>query len=147
LFFAVLLTAWYGGFRPALIAVLFGVFSADYFIVPPRRSFGLSGVDQFAELGLYLSVSVCVATLGGLMRRSILKVGQTLGALAQTEERLRLTLRFSGLAVWSWGFGPDTIEADENCSVLFGLPIGQFPQTRAGFAALLYPDDRERFQR
>ena len=147
LFFAVLLTAGYGGFRPALIAVLLGVFSANYFIVPPRGSFGLSGVDQFAELGLYLGVSVGVATLGGLMRRNILKVGQTLGALAQTEERLRLTLRFSGLAVWSWGFGPDMIEADENCSVLFGLPIGQFPQTRAGFAALLHPDDRERFQR
>src|ERR1035441_38272 len=49
LFFAVLLTAWYGGFRPALIAVLLGVFSANYFIVPPRGAFGLSGVDQFAE--------------------------------------------------------------------------------------------------
>jgi PAS domain S-box-containing protein len=68
-------------------------------------------------------------------------------ALAQTEERLRLTLRSSGLAVWSWDIAANTIESDENCCVLFGLRIGQFPRTVEGFGALVHPDDRERVHR
>src|SRR5277367_4454526 len=47
LLFAVLLTAWYGGVWPALLAVVLGVFSADYFIVQPRGSFGLEGAGQY----------------------------------------------------------------------------------------------------
>jgi len=66
--------------------------------------------------------------------------------LAQSEERLRLTLRSSGMAVWDWEIPSNVITADENCAVLFGLPIGQFPKTVEGFAALVHPDDRERVQ-
>ncbi len=67
--------------------------------------------------------------------------------LAQTEERLRLTLRSSGVAVWSWDIVSNIVEADENSSVQFGLPIGQFPKNVEGFAAMVHPDDRERVQR
>ena len=67
-------------------------------------------------------------------------------ALAQSEERLRLTLHSSELAVWSWEIAPNVVTADENCSVQFGLPIGEFPKTVEGFAALVHPDDRERIQ-
>lgn len=67
-------------------------------------------------------------------------------ALARVEERLRLTLRSSGVAVWSWDIPANRIEADENCSIQFGFLIGQFPQTVEGFAACVHPDDRDRVQ-
>jgi len=67
-------------------------------------------------------------------------------ALAQSEERLRLTLRSSGVAVWTWEIAQNVIEADENCSVQFGLPVGQFPKTVEGFSACVHPGDRERVQ-
>jgi PAS domain S-box-containing protein len=66
--------------------------------------------------------------------------------LAETEERLRLTLRSAKMAVWSWHIGPNIIEADENSSVLFGLRIGEFPKTVEGLAALVHPDDRNHVQ-
>ena len=67
-------------------------------------------------------------------------------ALAQTEERLRLTLKSTGIAVWTWNVAANSIEADENCSILFGLPIGEFPKTVEGFSAMVHPDDRARVQ-
>ncbi len=67
-------------------------------------------------------------------------------ALAQSEERLRLTLRASGVAVWTWNIAENAIEADEHCSVQFGLPIGEFPKTVEGFSAMVHPEDRERVQ-
>jgi PAS domain S-box-containing protein len=62
--------------------------------------------------------------------------------LAQTEERLRLTLHSSGIAVWNWEIASNTITADENSALMFGLPIGQFPQTVEEFAAMVHPEDR-----
>jgi PAS domain S-box-containing protein len=65
---------------------------------------------------------------------------------ALAEERLRLTLRSSGVAVWSWEIASNVITADENCAIQFGLPPGEFPKTVEGFAALIHPDDRGRIE-
>jgi PAS domain S-box-containing protein len=132
LLFAVLATAWYGGVWPALLAVVIGGFSADYFLVLPRGSFGIAGAEQYVDLARYLAVGVGIAVLGGAMQAKSLggirKLQSARDALAETEERLRLTLRSSGVAVWSWDIAANIVEADENCSVQFGLPMGQFPK-------------------
>ena len=147
---AVLVTAWYGGGRPALLALILGVLSTDYFVIPPPGEFGLKGKDAFIELVLYSSIGLGIVVIGGPVRasnqRMIRKLRQTREALSQTEERLRLTIQSTGIAVWNWEIAPDVITADQNCSTLFGLPPGEFPRTIPGFAALLHPEDRDRVQ-
>ncbi len=64
--------------------------------------------------------------------------------LTRSEERLRLALSSSGIAVWSWEIAPDIIEGDESCSLLFGVPVGQFPRTLEAVIQLIRPDDRGR---
>ncbi len=64
-------------------------------------------------------------------------------ALLQSEERLRLTLGYSGIGVWSWEIAPDLVVADENCSVLFGLSRGQFPKSIHDCSQLVHPDERK----
>ena len=76
--------------------------------------------------------------------RFLRSLEQAQQALAESQERLSLTLRSPQIAVWSWEIVRNAITADDNCSVLFGLPLGQFPQTVEAFAALLHPDDRAR---
>ena len=99
---------------------------------------------------LYLGVGVGIAVLGKVLRAAprerIQKLEQARSALAQTEERLRLALHSSGIGVWSWDIAQNIIEADENCAVLFGLPMSLFPKTVEGFVARVHPDDRERVQ-
>jgi PAS domain S-box-containing protein len=74
-------------------------------------------------------------------------VQQTRDALARSEERLRLTLHSSRVGVWTWDIASNVITADENCSLLFGFPPGEFPKTVEAFAALVHPGDRERVRR
>jgi K+-sensing histidine kinase KdpD len=45
-FLAMLLTAWYGGMWPALLAVILGALCADYFLMPPRGSLGHYGMAR-----------------------------------------------------------------------------------------------------
>src|SRR3984957_16834932 len=150
LLFAVLLAAWYGGVWPALLAVVLGIFSADYFLVLPRGSFGLTGAEQYIDLALYLAVGVGIAVLGGAMQseslRTIRKLQKAQDALAQAEERLRLTLRSSGIGVWNWNIAPNVVEADEHCSVLFGVDCAELPKTLEEFGTFVHPDDRARVQ-
>ena len=63
--------------------------------------------------------------------------------LEASEERLRLTLHSSGMAIWSWEIGPNIVTADENGCVQFGRHASGFPKTIEEFAMALHPDDRE----
>jgi PAS domain-containing protein len=138
------------GGRAALVAVAGGIFLADYFVIRPLCSFGFKGATQYIDLAFYLVVGTGIAVLGGIMHAAhlanIRKFQQVRKDLAQSEERLRFTLRSSGLAVWTSNLAENKVESDENYAILFGLPVGQFPQTDEGFAACLHPDDRERVQ-
>jgi PAS domain S-box-containing protein len=151
LLFAVLVTASFGGVWPALLAVLLGSFSADYFVVEPRGSLGLTGADEYVTWALYWLVGIGIALLGGAMRTarlaSVQKLLKARTELELSEDRLRLALRASGIAVWDWEFASNVISGDENCSSMFGLPLGEFPKTIDEFAAFVHPDDRERVQR
>src|SRR5580692_9166579 len=97
LLFAVLLTAWFGGRRPALAAVTLGVFSADYFLIAPRGRLLFENAAQFAGLALYMGVGVGIALLGGSMVAASLSSRQKLQRgrqdRAQTEELPRLPSR------------------------------------------------------
>jgi PAS domain S-box-containing protein len=151
LLFAVLLTASFGGVWPALLAVLLGSLSADYFVVEPRGSLGLTGADEYVSWAIYWLLGIGIALLGGAMRAArltnALKLLETRKELEQSEERLRLTLQSSGIAVWDWEFTSNVVSGDENCSIMFGFPMGQFPKTIEEFATSVHPDDRERVQR
>jgi PAS domain S-box-containing protein len=83
LFFAVLLTAWYGGFGPALVAVVIGALTADYFLIPLRGSFRVKGRDQLLGLILYLTVGFGIALLGGAMQAARRKAGASASAYAR----------------------------------------------------------------
>ncbi len=90
LFFAVLVTAWYGGFGPALAAVVLGTLSSTYFLIPPRGSFGVEGSDQLVGLALYVAIGFGIATLGGAMRSAQQSVQLTKSAERESEERFHL---------------------------------------------------------
>ena len=151
LLFAVLLTAWYGGVGPALAAVMLGGLSADCFLLPARVGSGFNGAARFVELSFYLTAGIGIAVHAGVLqaafRKAIRKLHQAREALADTEERLRLTLRCSGVAVWSWDIARDVVEADDNCCVLFGLPLGKFPIPVEGSMALVHREDIARVRK
>jgi PAS domain S-box-containing protein len=148
LFFAIVLTAWYGGFWPAVSAVILGAFAADYFLLPPLHNFGLVGSVQIVKMAAYVALGIGIACLGGSMHAAPLvaieKLRQVRETLARTQERSQLALRASGIGVWSRDLAANVIERDENSDHLFGLRPGGVPSGREGFISMVHPDDRDR---
>jgi PAS domain S-box-containing protein len=140
LFLAVLLTAWYGGAAPALVSVILGALSADYFLLPPRGSFLLGGQAEYLGMAIYISVGIGIALIGGAMHAApaanVRRLHQARDALAQT-----------GTGVWLWNVTKDIIDADQRCLELFGFQKGQSPRTAGDFIATMHPEDRPHVER
>ena len=100
IFFAILLTAWYGGFRPALAAVILGALSANYFVMPPRGSFAVEGSDQKVGLVLYCSTSLGIALLGGVMHAARRKAEAS--AQAERRQAALIDQTYDAVLVWNW---------------------------------------------
>jgi len=87
LFPAVLLSAWYGGLRPALLAVALSALVAWYFFLTPRFSLELKSVEEMIGLSVFMMVGVAIAYLGGLMNAAQHEAGRNAGVITETEQR------------------------------------------------------------
>src|SRR5262247_1914085 len=72
-FAAVAITAWYGGFAPALVATVLAYLAADWFFVPPRFEFNWphGNLDEFMALMAFLFSSLAIAYTSKLMRQAL----------------------------------------------------------------------------
>ena len=118
LFFAILLTSWYGGIRPALLAAALGGLSADYFLLSPRGSFAVHGLDQQVGLAVYLAVSLGIALLGGAMQSARRKSES--GAREARRQAAVIDQAYDAILVWDWN-GPITFW-NRGAERLYGIP-------------------------
>jgi len=109
-YLAVLITAYYGGGRPALTAVVLGAVALDFFLLPPRLSFSLASPDQHVGMGLYLITGLGIALLAGSMHAAQwalraandeleTRIGARTRELAEANEQLRAAEERSRLLV------------------------------------------------
>ena len=61
--------------------------------------------------------------------------------LALTELSLAATERLAHVGSWQWNIGSDSVEWSDELYRIYGVAKGDFPQTYAGFAARVHPDD------
>jgi len=66
---AVVLSAWYGGFGPAMVTSLGSVLILDYFFIPPLHSLELGWADIF-RLTVFGTVALLTSTLSARLRRA-----------------------------------------------------------------------------
>jgi len=72
-FAAVAITAWYGGFAPAVVATVLAYFAADWFFVSPRFELNLphTNLDEFMSLMAFLFSSLAIAYTSKIMRQAL----------------------------------------------------------------------------
>jgi PAS domain S-box-containing protein len=150
LFLAVLLTARYGGFGPALVAVVVGALAADYFLIPPRGSFSVEGRDQLLGLILYLAVGLGTALLGGVMQAAERKAEASAEAarhqavlIQESEERVNLALESAQMGSWDLDLIHDTAVRSLRHDQIFGYPLPRPEWGSEIFLAHVLPEDRE----
>ena len=99
LFFAVLIVAGYAGRGPALLATVLGAVASARFLLPPRDSFAVHGVENQAGLVLYLTIGLGIAILGGALQTARRRAEADADEAARQRERSQITLASIGDAV------------------------------------------------
>src|ERR1700759_2079754 len=73
---AIIFTAWFGGFGPALMAIVFALLAFHYYLAFPTNSFSWKpdlmalGISEVSRLILFLFTSVFVAFMISAQRRT-----------------------------------------------------------------------------
>ena len=106
LFLAVLVSAWFGGREPALVATVLGAASAAFLLLPAVSANSFQDTRMVAGLGFYLLVATGIAALGGRMHGARLRAERDMAAQRraesarrESEERFRLFMEnLPGLA-------------------------------------------------
>jgi signal transduction histidine kinase len=86
---AVLFSAWYGGFGPALMVSVLAVLAVDYYLIPPVRHMVPSDPADLAPLTLFVLLSIFVSRLTGSLRESEARSTATARELEHTNARLQ----------------------------------------------------------
>jgi PAS domain S-box-containing protein len=94
LYFAVLLSAWYGGVGPALAALGLGALAEIHFLLPPRGGWWVTGLDQMIGLGQFIAVGTGIALIGGAMMSARRSAERSLRAERATNNRATLLKEF-----------------------------------------------------
>lgn len=102
-FFAVLVTAWYGGLRPALAALVLGALGEDFFLLSPRGSLRLTSLEEQLGLGLFLFTGLGISLLAGALHAARQRAESNAEALQHHAKLIDQT--YDPILVWEWN-GP-----------------------------------------
>nr|WP_261341240.1 PAS domain S-box protein [Fimbriiglobus ruber] len=69
----VLVTAWYGGWKPAVVAVVLGYLASDYLFIRPRWGLGFESIEHVVGTVFYVGVSVIGIVLSEQVRAARLR--------------------------------------------------------------------------
>jgi PAS domain S-box-containing protein len=88
---AILISAWYGGVGPGLLAVTLSVASIDLFLTPRRHSLQLVLIDDVLYVAVFAVSALIVTWITGAQRRTEVALRTAHGDLTANLEELRRT--------------------------------------------------------
>ena len=120
---AVVFTARFLGFGPAVLCTFSSALVLDYFVFRPRLGIGVSG-NEFERVGIFVLISVLVAGLARQRLRAETRadeVRQQLAAIVTSSEDAILSITVEGI-VTSWNRGAETLYGYSEAEIM-GRPL------------------------
>ncbi len=143
---AVLVSAWYGGLRPGLLATALGAAGGLYLAGPSAGA----AVGPAAPL-LFVAIGLAASLLCGALHAARVRAEDRQRALERAEAELRknrdifrLVHTIAKIGHWEWDSLTDENRWSTEIEALYGVPPGQFKGNYEAWARLVHPDDLAR---
>jgi PAS domain S-box-containing protein len=142
--FAVLVSAWWGGWGAGLLATTLCALAGAAFFLPPRGDWHISLAADAIHLLAFIFTGVAISAIAEALHRAVWRERQQTEALRVSEERLRLAVQATEDAVWDWDLANDTLGWSPAVAERFGWPEAQ-PGTDADWwKERVHAEDRAR---
>ena len=86
-FAAVMVSAWYGGLGPGLLATALSTLAINYFLVEPLYSLDIPNLGTLARLGVFVMAAILINSLNAAQRVAQRRAEANLQALRESEAR------------------------------------------------------------
>ncbi|MBI4904003.1 MAG: PAS domain S-box protein, partial [Acidobacteria bacterium] len=96
---AVLIAAWFGGFRPAVLSIVLSTLAADYLFIPPVKSLVMPNAGDQITLLIFVVVGFGMALLSDAQRRAVERAKRAENSERVERQRFETTLASIGDAV------------------------------------------------
>lgn len=97
---AVMVSSWYGGIGPGLLATVLAAVTSKYFFVPPLYSLALSSYNIVGLVNFVL-VALLISTLNAALRSANQQAEVALAKLRASEERYRRLIDTANEGIWT----------------------------------------------
>ena len=131
LFGAVAVAAWYGGYRPAVLAVALGYLACDYLFTQPRGAFGFYIPRNLVGLLAYLVSCGIIVGFAEATRTAQRRSLQNQQAADERREWLRTTLASIGDAVIATDASGKVIFSERRGPKIDGMETRRSPRAAA----------------
>jgi PAS domain S-box-containing protein len=143
-YLAVVVSSWYGGLRPGIVATILSMLAISYFFVPPIHSLVITDVSDILQLVVFGVVALIISLLNEDLRVNKCRVEQLSQQLLQeSSEQLGMALTAARMGMWDWNLLTGEITWSPEHEQLFGLAPGSFDGRYATFHQRLHPADRD----
>ena len=132
---AVIVSAWYGGIWPSLLAMALSSLCFTYLVASPPGTTGVAPEDKTRLLRF-----VFLSLLASFFQGSLRKAEQASRSVCQ---RLSFALDATGMGVWDLDLVTGVLWSSPNLARIFGRPAATFPRAYEAFLEYVHPDDRE----
>jgi PAS domain S-box-containing protein len=135
-FAAVLVSAWYGGRGPGLVALAVFALGIDYFFVPPVHTFTLSSKEDTVALLLFVVIAALVAYFTAARRTAE-------EALTESEARFRLAAENLPEVLWIEALDPRRVlYVSPSYERIWGHPPSELYAEPGLWMEAIHPEDR-----
>ena len=135
-FAAVLVSAWYGGRGPGLVALAVFALGIDYFFVPPVHTFTLSSKEDTVALLLFVVIAALVAHFTAARRTAE-------EALTESEGRFRLAAENLPEVLWIEALDPRRVlYVSPSYERVWGHPPSELYAEPGLWMEAIHPEDR-----
>ena len=97
---AVAFGSWYGGIKPGLLATALSTLAINYLFIAPRASLTIASVSTLLRFGVFLFVTLVIASLNAESRAAKERVEVSLLKLRVSEERYRRIIETAYEGIW-----------------------------------------------
>ncbi len=142
-YIAIIVSAWYGGFRAGSVAIVLSMLAINYFFLPPVHYLLIGSPGDILRLGIFLMVALVINLLTSNLQESKNKIARLNQQLIQENAaQLQMALSAARMGMWDWNLVTGEVNWSPEHAVLFGLEPGSFDGKYETFDARVHPEDR-----
>ncbi|WP_293340902.1 PAS domain S-box protein [Microcoleus sp. CAWBG58] len=143
-YIAVIVSAWYGGFRAGIVTVVLSSLALNYYFFAPINQFRIDRPEDVLRLGFFILVATIINLLTSNFQDGKKKIERLNKQIIQENaEQLRNALSAARMGMWDWNLVTGQIKWSPEHALLFGLSPEDFDGRYETFDACVHPDDRQ----